>query len=138
MGWLADFKAFALKGNLLDLAVAFILGVAFAAVVTSLVNDIFMPIIGAIIGDEDLSARTFSISGVAIGYGAFLAALLNFVIIALVLFWIVRVATRLQRQQEVVEEATLKDCPYCRTEIPIAAVRCPNCTSQLEGVAAPA
>ena len=138
MGWLADFKAFALKGNLLDLAVAFILGVAFAAVVTSLVNDIFMPIIGAIIGNEDLAERTFSVSGVAIGYGAFLAALLNFVIIALVLFWIVRVATRLQRQQEVVEEATMKDCPYCQTEIPIAAVRCPNCTSQLEGVATPA
>jgi large conductance mechanosensitive channel len=130
MGWLSDFRAFALRGNLIDLAVAFILGLAFAAVVTSLVDDIIMPIIGAIIGNEDLSEKTFEISGVAIGYGAFLAALINFIIIALILFWIVRIVNRLQRQKE----ATLKDCPFCQTAIPISAVRCPNCTSQLEGV----
>lgn len=131
-GLAREFRDFAFRGNLIDLAVAFILGVAFAAVVTSLVNNIFMPIIGAIIGNEDLATRTFDISGVAIGYGAFLAALLNFILIALILFFILRLVTRLQRQQEVVEEATLKDCPYCQTEIPILAVRCPHCTSQLE------
>jgi large conductance mechanosensitive channel len=136
MGWVREFKEFAFRGNLIDLAVAFVLGVAFAAVVTSLVNNIFMPIIGAIIGNEDLAARTFTISGVAIGYGAFLAALLNFLLIALILFFIVKAVNRLKREEEVAEEATVKDCPYCQTEIPIRAVRCPNCTSQLE--AAPA
>jgi large conductance mechanosensitive channel len=133
---LREFKEFAFRGNLVDLAVAFVLGVAFAAVITSLVNNIFMPIIGAIIGNEDLATRTFTISGVAIGYGAFLAALVNFILIALILFFILKAINQLQRSREVAEEATVKDCPFCQTEIPLKAVRCPNCTSQLE--AAPA
>lgn len=135
-GLAREFKEFAFRGNLIDLAVAFVLGVAFAAVIASLVNNIFMPIIGAILGNEDLAARTFEISGVAIGYGAFLAALLNFILIALILFFILKAVNKFMRQKEVAEEATVKPCPFCQTEIPILAVRCPNCTSQLEAVPA--
>ncbi len=125
--WIADFKAFALKGNFIDLAVAFILGVAFAAVVTSLVDNIFMPLIGAIVGTESLAAKTFTIGDAVFGYGAFLAALVDFILIALILFIVIKIYNRYRAA----EEATTKSCEFCATSIPLSATRCPNCTSEL-------
>lgn len=127
----AEFQDFALKGNLLQLAVAFVLGVAFAAVVTSLVDDIIMPIVGAIVSDESFAGLTFELAGVEVFYGNFLTVLFNFLLIALVLFLIVKGYNQLVRAEEEPAEPATKRCPYCMTDIPLEATRCPNCTSQL-------
>lgn len=126
-----EFQDFAIKGNLVQLAVAFILGVSFQAVVTSLVDNIFMPIIGAIIGDESLAAKTFTVGGVAIGYGAFLSAVITFLLVAVILFFIVKGYNQLIREEEAPLDPTTMRCPFCATDIPIQATRCPNCTSEL-------
>jgi len=124
-----EFKAFALKGNLLELAVAFILGLAFAAVVTSFINDIIMPIVGAIVSDESFANLTFELGGVEIFYGSFLTAVLYFLMVAFVLFLIVKAVNQMQRERTVTE--TTKSCQYCLSTIPLDATRCPQCTSQL-------
>ena len=120
---LRDFREFALRGNLLELAVAFVLGLAFAAVITSFVNDVLMNIIAAIAGKPDFSDLTFSLGDGVIRYGAFLTALVIFLIVAAVLFLIVRAVQRL-----VPPKATLRDCPYCVSSIPVGATVCPACT----------
>ena len=140
---LKDFKAFVMRGNVLDLAIAVIIGVAFGAIVTSLVNDIVMPPIGLILGHVDFKDLFVSLNGQSypslaaakaaaapvIAYGQFLNTVVNFVIVAFVIFLVVRAASRFHRPAPVA--ATTKDCVYCYTAIPIAAKRCPNCTSQL-------
>jgi large conductance mechanosensitive channel len=140
-----DFKAFIMKGNVLDLAVAVIIGGAFGAIVTSLVNDVIMPPIGMVLGHIDFKDLYFSLSGgtyasiaeakkagPVVAYGAFLNTVVNFLIVALVVFIVVRVASKLHRAPEVAPAApTTKDCPFCTMPIPIAAKRCPQCTSQL-------
>jgi large conductance mechanosensitive channel len=140
---LKDFKAFIMRGNVLDLAVAVIIGVAFGAVVTSLVNDIVMPPIGLILGHVDFKDLFVSLNGQSypslaaakaagapvLAYGQFLNTVVNFLIVAFVIFLVVRTAKRFQRPVAVA--ATTKDCAYCYTAIPLAAKRCPNCTSQL-------
>jgi len=143
-----EFRDFILKGNLLQVAVAFIMGAAFGAVVRSFVNDLIMPIIGKLVGNVDFANLYLNLSGevyesaaaareagaAAIYYGSFINAIVAFLIIALVLFFIVRGAVRLQRPPE--EEApTNKECPRCKSMIPIAATRCPHCTSELGGTA---
>ena len=125
---LQEFKAFALKGNLIELAVAFILGLAFSAVITSLVNDIFMPIIGSIVSDKSFANLTFEIAGVDIFYGNFLTAIVYFLLVAWVLFLIVKAVSQLQRPAAV----NTRDCPFCLSSIPIGASRCPNCTSEVQ------
>ena len=141
-----DFKAFIQKGNLVQLAVAFILGVAFATVVGSFVNDLIMPIIGKLVGNVDFANLYVNLSGqayesaaaareagaAAIYYGAFVNAAINFLIIALVVFLIARAYQRTEKP-EAAPTPTTKDCPFCATAIPIAATRCPHCTSQLTG-----
>lgn len=141
-----DFKAFITKGNLVQLAVAFIIGVAFGTVVSSFVNDLIMPIIGKLVGNVDFANLYVNLSGqvyesaaaareagaAAIYYGAFVNALINFLIIAFVVFMIVKAYQRMEKPKEVATPTT-KECPFCKTEIPIPATRCPNCTSQLEG-----
>ena len=140
-----EFKAFIDRGNLLQLAVAFILGVAFAAVITSLVNDIIMPAIGYALGGVDFTslfavikegdpagpyntvAQAKEAGAVTINYGIFINTIIVFIIVALVLFFLVKAYMKTQKP---VDE-TNKDCPFCFTSIPIAAVRCPNCTSEL-------
>ena len=117
-----EFKDFALRGNLLELAVAFVMGVAFAAVVSSLVNDVVMNVIAAIVGKPDFNNLTFEIGDGVIRYGSFLTALVTFLLIAWVLFWVVKVANRMMPQQ-----ATKRDCPHCLTAIPIAATACAAC-----------
>lgn len=138
---LKDFRSFIARGNVLDLAVAVIIGAAFGAVVTSMVNDMLMPPIGLLLGGVDFKDMFVSLNGQSyptlaaaktagapvLAYGQFLNAIVNFLIIAFVIFLIVRAASRFQKPPA----ATSKDCGFCATSIPIAANRCPNCTSQL-------
>jgi large conductance mechanosensitive channel len=126
---LAEFKKFVLRGNLLELAVAFILGVAFATVVTAFTN-IILSVIAAIFGAEvSFNHLTVTLNDTPIPYGAFLTAVVSFLIIAWVLFVLVQAYNRVNAATE--EPKNTKPCEYCQTEIPINAVRCPNCTSQL-------
>lgn len=97
---LKEFRDFAMRGNVIDLAVAFILGVAFVAIVTSLVNDIIMPIVGVIIGGLDFSSLSVTVGSAAIAYGKFIQAIVNFIIVAFVLFLIVRAINRLNKKKE--------------------------------------
>jgi large conductance mechanosensitive channel len=141
---LKDFKAFVMKGNVLDLAVAVIIGAAFGAIVTSAVNDIVMPPIGLLLGHVDFKDLFFSLNGQSypslaaaktaaapvIAYGQFLNTVINFVIVALVIFLVVRAASKLQKPAPAAAPTT-KECAYCFTPIPIPAKRCPHCTSQL-------
>jgi large conductance mechanosensitive channel len=130
-----EFKAFALRGNLIDLAVAFILGLAFAAVVQALVNAVIMQIIAALIGRPDFSSLSFEINGTPIRYGVFLTALVSFLLIAFVLFLIVRAANRaLQPRGAPAEPPRTRECPYCYTPIALEATRCGACTSDVEPV----
>jgi large conductance mechanosensitive channel len=139
-----EFKAFVMKGNVLDLAVAVIIGAAFGAIVVSLVNDIVMPPIGMLLGHMDFKELFISLNGQSyatlaaaktaaapvIAYGQFLNTVINFLIIAFVIFMIVRAASKMQKPAPATAPTT-KDCSYCSTAIPIPAKRCPNCTSQL-------
>lgn len=141
-----EFKEFIMRGNLLDMAIGIILGIAIGAIITSLVNDIIMPPIGLLLGGVNFSNLFVSLNGQTypsldaakaagaptINYGVFLVTLINFLIIALVLFMIIRTINRMRRKQETSAAPTTKECPHCHTQIPILAIRCPNCTSQLE------
>ena len=126
---LGEFKKFVMRGNLLELAVAFIIGVAFATVVTAFSN-IILSLIAAIFGaDVSFDHLTFTLNDTPIPYGAFLTAVVSFLIVAWVLFLLVQAYNRLNGPTE--EAKKTKQCDYCQTEIPVNAVRCPNCTSQL-------
>jgi large conductance mechanosensitive channel len=126
---LEEFRKFVTRGNLVDLAVAFIIGLAFAAVVTAFVN-VILSIVAAIFGSNvTFDQLTFSLNGTPIPYGALLTAIVSFLIVAWALFLLVKAYQRVNPQKE--EPKTTKPCDYCRTDIPIDAVRCPNCTSQL-------
>lgn len=128
-----EFKKFALKGNVVDLAVGVIIGAAFKAIVDSLVGDIISPLIG-LIANTDFSYLTIRVGEVDIRYGAFITAILNFIILALVIFFIVRSINRLSdraAKKKAPAPATTKKCPFCCTEISIDATRCPHCTSEL-------
>lgn len=140
-----EFKEFALKGNMMDLAVGIIIGAAFTAIVNSLVSDIINPIIGLFTGHMDLSQLYITLNGksyatldeavkagAALKYGAFISSVINFIIVALVVFLLVKFLNALRRQKtEAPAAPTTKTCPFCRSEINIEASRCPNCTSQL-------
>ncbi len=125
-----DFKEFALKGNLLELAVAFVLGTAFAAVVTSLINDVIMNLIAAIVGKPDFSALKFNVGHGQIRYGSFLTALVTFLLIAFVLFLLVKAA-----QKAMPKKVTTQDCPHCLTSIPVGANTCAFCTKDVVAAA---
>ena len=139
-----DFKAFMLKGNILDLAVAVIIGAAFGATITSMVSDILMPPIGLLLKGVDFKELFFSLNGQSyatmalakaaaapvISYGVFLNSVINFVIVAFVIFLIVRAATKKEEAAPAAAPST-KDCTFCCTAIPIPAKRCPHCTSPL-------
>jgi len=135
--FLEEFKAFALRGNVMNLAVGVIIGGAFQAITNSLVNDIISPLIG-LVANTDLSYLTFTVRDVEVRYGAFLTAIINFVIMAFVIFWLVKGINALLDLSEKKEEPappaepTTKQCPYCMSEIAIEATRCPHCTSQLD------
>lgn len=146
---LKEFKEFALKGNMVDLAIGVVIGAAFGGVVTSLVNDVIMPPIGALLGGADFSQLYLVIKegaaagpyasmqaamdagAVTLNYGAFINAIINFVIIALTIFAAIKGMNKLRRQ-EPEPDPTTKECPYCKSEIALAATRCPACTSSLD------
>ena len=127
---LKEFRDFAMRGNVMDLAVAVIIGVAFGAIVNSLVNDILMPLIGLVLGGIDFNALAFQVGAATVKYGAFIQAVVNFLIVAFVIFLIVRAINRLKGPAPVAAPTT-KECPRCFTRIPLKATRCPNCTSEL-------
>lgn len=129
-----EFKDFAMKGNVMDMAVGIIIGSAFTAIVTSLVDDILSPLIG-LFTKGNFDGLSVDFFGVTLKYGSFIMAVINFLIVAFVLFMIVKAmnkARTLGRKQEEEEKAPeVKKCPYCMSEIPAEATRCPHCTSQL-------
>ncbi|MGG7154945.1 large conductance mechanosensitive channel protein MscL [Clostridium perfringens] len=145
-----EFKEFAMKGNVIDLAIGVVIGGAFGKIVTSLVNDIIMPVVGSLVGKVDFSNLYINLSGqqfnslqeaqaagaATINYGLFLNNLINFLIIAFSIFIVIKQINKLKnftmKKEEVKVEATEKDCPYCCTKIDIKATRCPHCTSILE------
>jgi len=143
---LKEFKAFAMRGNVIDLAVGVIIGGAFGKIISSLVADIIMPPIGLLMGKMDFTNMFLTLSGnkfatleeakatgaVTLNYGLFLVALIDFLIIALVLFLLLRPINKLTKKPEPVAAPTTKECPYCFSTIPLKAVRCPNCTSELK------
>ena len=130
---LKEFRDFVMRGNVLDLAIAVILGAAFGAIITSLVNDIIMPLVGIMMGGVDFTTLTYQVGDAVVAYGKFLQAIVNFLIIAFVLFLIIRSINRFKKKEAAPAPAapTTKECPHCFTSIPIKATRCPNCTSQL-------
>jgi len=139
-----EFKEFAMKGNVLDLAIGFIMGTAFGAIVKSLVEDVIMPPIGLLLGKIDFSNLFISLSGeqfaslkaardagaATLNYGLFLNTVINFIIVAFVMFLLVKQINRLKQEPPPAAPDT-KECPYCLSKIPIKATRCPHCTSQL-------
>ncbi|MBQ6550203.1 MAG: large conductance mechanosensitive channel protein MscL [Lachnospiraceae bacterium] len=140
--FIKEFKEFALKGNMFDMAVGMIIGAAFTALVNNLVTNIFNPIIGLITGGIDLENALklqigeTEVDGVltplTINFGAFISAIINFVIMALVVFMIVKAMNKARSLKKEEEAApTTKKCPFCKSEIPIEATRCPHCTSEL-------
>jgi large conductance mechanosensitive channel len=146
-----EFKEFALRGNVLDMAVGIIVGAAFGTIVKSLVDDIIMPPIGLLLGGVD-SANLFILlregapvapyasladaqaaGAVTINYGVFINAVISFLIVALVVFVLIRGFNRMRREEEAPPaEPTTKECPYCMSTIPVGATRCAYCTSPLE------
>ena len=138
MGMLKEFKDFAMRGNVLDMAIGVVLGAAFGKIVTSMVNDIIMPPLGMVLGKVDFSSLKITMQeavdktpAVAINYGTFINAILDFVIVAFCIFLVIKQVNRFTRKPEPKAEPTTKACNFCQTDIPIKATRCPNCTSQL-------
>jgi len=127
---LKEFKDFALRGNVMDLAVAVIIGGAFGKIIASLVNDVLMPLIGLVLGGLDFSSLSFKVKDAAINYGLFIQSIVDFAIVAFVIFMLVR-AMNSMKKADPAADPTTKECPYCITTISINAKRCPNCTSQL-------
>jgi len=152
MKMLKEFKEFAMKGNVLDMAVGIIIGAAFGTIVNSLVQDVIMPPIGLLLGNVDFSnifvvlkegkvagpyasmAAAKSAGAVTINFGVFVNTIISFLIVAFAVFLLVRTVNRLRRQEEAPPAVpTTKECTYCFSSIPIKATRCPQCTSELKG-----
>jgi large conductance mechanosensitive channel len=152
-GMMKEFKEFAVKGNVMDMAVGIIIGGAFGTVVKSFVDDVLMPPLGMLIGDVDFQnimlvlregapggpyetlAAAKEAGAVTINLGMFINATVSFLIVAFAVFMVVKTMNRLKRQEEAAPapEPTTRECPFCATEIPIKAKRCPNCTSEVSG-----
>ena len=147
---LKEFKEFTLRGNVVDMAVGIIIGAAFGTIVSSLVNDVIMPPIGLLLGGLDFAnlfillkagsppgsyvslADAQAAGAVTINYGVFINAVVSFLIVAVVMFLLIRTVNRMKREEEAPPaEPTTKECPYCLSTIPIKASRCPHCTSEL-------
>ena len=138
------FKEFAMRGNVLDMAVGIIIGAAFGRIITSLVNDVIMPPIGLLLGKVDFSSLFINLSGTpyasladarkagaaVIGYGAFLNTILDFVVVAFVIFLLIRQVNKMKKEPAPAA-ATTRECPYCLSVIPLKATRCGHCTAQL-------
>jgi large conductance mechanosensitive channel len=143
---LKEFKEFAMKGNVLDMAVGIIIGAAFGKIITSFVSDVLMPPIGLLLGKVDFSNLFINLSGqsyatlkdaktagaATINYGVFFNTVLDFVIVAFAIFLLIRQVNRMKREQAAPPVPTTKECSYCLSAIPIKATRCPHCTSDLK------
>ena len=130
---MSEFKEFALRGNVMDMAIGIVIGAAFTAIVTALVDNIISPIIGMFV-KVDFNHLVATVNGVELQYGAFIMAIVNFLIVAFVLFLIIKAmnkAAKAGKEEEEEAEPTTKECPFCLQEIPIKATRCPHCTSEL-------
>ncbi len=131
---LKEFKTFIMRGNVMDLAVGVIIGGAFGKIVSSLVSDILMPLIGLLIGGIDFSGLAFTLGNAKVTYGNFINNLIDFIIIAIVIFLMVKGVNSLSRKPAPAPAPapTTKECPHCFSTISIKATRCPNCTSELK------
>ncbi|MCR5666367.1 MAG: large conductance mechanosensitive channel protein MscL [Eubacterium sp.] len=150
---LKEFKEFAMRGNMLDLAIGMVIGSAFTAIVTSVVDDIIMPILGLFTGNIDFSQLFISLDGnhydtlaqaeeagaAVVKYGSFIGYVIYFIIVAFILFLIIKGINHMvaKMKKEEAADPTTKECPYCASEIPITAKRCPLCTTPLEGFVDP-
>ena len=132
---LKEFKEFLLRGNLIEIAVGLVLALAFTAVVTSLVEDLITPLIAAVFGQPDFSGLTFEINDSVFRYGEFLNAVLAFVLVAAVLFFLVVKPMNALAARRAAEEAETRECPECLSEVPVGARRCAFCTSELRAPA---
>ncbi|MBN1417658.1 MAG: large-conductance mechanosensitive channel protein MscL [Planctomycetes bacterium] len=144
MGFLKDFKDFAMRGNVVDMAVGIIIGAAFGKIVTSVVNDVIMPPIGMLLGQVDFSTLAVTLkdavldpatgtetaAAVTIGYGKFINTIIDFTIVAFAIFLMIRPLSKLKKEAPP-PPASTKECSFCFTAIPLKATRCPNCTSQI-------
>ncbi|MBN1910831.1 MAG: large-conductance mechanosensitive channel protein MscL [Pirellulales bacterium] len=139
MGMIKEFKEFAMRGNVVDMAVGIIIGGAFGKIVTSLVNDVIMPPVGMLLGNAPFSQLVYTLhkgataaDTVTIQYGQFINTVLDFLIVAFCIFLVIKAMNRLKRgEEEAPVEPATKDCPRCCSTIPLQATRCPNCTSEL-------
>jgi large conductance mechanosensitive channel len=127
---LKEFRDFAVRGNVIDLAVAVIIGGAFGKIVSSLVDNIIMPLVGLLIGGVDFKSLAAIVGSAKVEYGLFLQNVVDFIIVAFVIFLMVR-AINSSKKPAPAATPTTKECPHCFTTIPLKATRCPNCTSQL-------
>lgn len=138
MNMLREFKTFLLRGNVVDLAVAVVIGTAFTAVIKALVDDLLTPIIALIFGKPDFSDLSFTINNSHFAYGDFINALFTFVAVAAAMFFFVVTPMNMLIKRRVQEDPETKQCPECTSPIPVAAKRCPLCTTRLEGGGEPA
>jgi large conductance mechanosensitive channel len=136
MSIIQEFKKFIMRGNLVELAIAFVMGSVFAALVTSFIGDLITPIIALIVGKPDFSSLSFTINSSHFHYGAFVNALVTFLTTAAVVFFLIFKPYDTLMQRRAKDEPTVKDCPECTLKIPIAATRCPECTAQLTATTA--
>lgn len=152
MGMVQEFKEFAVKGNVIDMAVGIIIGAAFGTIVKSLVSDILMPPIGLLLGNVDFSnlfivlkqgaaiagpyatlADANSAGAVTLNYGMFLNTVVSFIIVAFAIFMVIKNINRLKKKEEAkAAEPTTKECPFCFSSVPLKAIKCPHCTSDLK------
>jgi large conductance mechanosensitive channel len=137
MGMLKEFKEFAMKGNVVDMAVGIIIGVAFGKIVSSLVGDVIMPPIGYLLGNVDFSNLAFTLKeatetapAVEIKYGLFINTVIDFLIVAFAIFMVVKLMNRLKKPAPT-PAATTRDCPHCLMSVPLKATKCGHCTSDL-------
>ena len=147
---LKEFKEFAMRGNVVDMAVGIVIGAAFGTIVKSFVDDVLMPPIGLLLGKADFSnlfvvlkegqtagpyaslADAQKVGAVTVNYGLFVNSLISFLIVAFAVFMVIRAINRMRRQEEAPAEPVTKDCPFCLSAVPVKAVRCPHCTSELQ------
>ena len=146
-----EFKEFAVKGNVVDMAVGIIIGAAFGTIVNSFVNDLIMPPIGLLLGNVDFAslftvlkegkvaapyaslADAKAAGAVTLNYGVFINTIISFLIVAFAVFLVVKNVNRLKREEQAPAEPTTKECPFCLSVIPVKAIRCGHCTSDLKG-----
>lgn len=132
--FMSEFKEFIARGNVMDMAVGVIIGGAFGKIVASLVDNILMPLIGIIIGGKGFEELSVTVGSATVQYGIFIQNIIDFLIIALVIFIMIKQLNKLQSKfkKEEIADPTEKVCPFCKTSIPVDATRCPNCTSELK------